>query len=331
MRIDLGNALKLLADPTRLRILALVEETELSVGDLARSLGLSQSRVSNHLRLLREAELLAERHRGTKTYLRLAPAENGTQLVGRLWSRLAPEIDALPERGADRSRLAAVLAEREGGDLFDRLADEWDKIAPAFETGQGRERTGLHLLPSDYTVLDLGCGTGYMAQALLGQCERLILVDRSARMLEEAEKRLVPRAGTTALDLRRGEVDRLPLEDEEVDGALCGLVLHHLESRDACLREVWRVLRPGGAFAILELAPHREAWMHSALGDRHLGLEPTDVMADLERAGFADLVLDPVQDRYRPRRPGSAPDDETVSLTLYIVRGRKPPSPRPNP
>lgn len=317
----LPSMLKLLADPTRLRMLALLALEELSVGELSRALDMAQSRVSNHLRILREADLLRERHVGPSTHLRLATPGNGQAPLGRLWTALQPELDALPEHAADRARLDGLLAERRArdGDFFDRVAGEWDKIAGAFSTGRARLRAGVTLLPDETVVADLGCGTGYMAEALLGACSKLICVDRSEGMLEEATKRLAGR-GATEVEVRPGDLDALPIADGEVDGVVAGMVLHHLEEPFGAVHEMLRVLRPGGAAAVLELAPHKEAWMHAELGDRHLGLEPQDVLAAFRRAGFESIALESVDDRYQPPPASGDP----VSLALYLVRGRKP-------
>ncbi len=318
--------MRLLSDPIRLRILSLLEEEELSVGELCRSLALAQSRVSNHLRLLRDSDMLAERHVGTSTFLRTSPSQASTRLAARLWSSLRAELGALPEHAADRVRLASVLAARPAGPggFFDRLAGEWDKLAGAFETGRARERSAAHLLPAGMVVADLGCGTGYMAEALLGNCARLICVDRSEAMLAEARKRLLRAARDTALDFRLGDLDRLPIADAELDGCVVGMVLHHLERIERAVEELRRVLKPLAAVSVLELAPHREEWMREQLGDRHLGLPPDEVLAAFERAGFADLALDPVEDRYRPRRSNALASGDPVSLSLYIVRARAP-------
>lgn len=319
---SLPGMLKLLADPTRLRMLALLEQEELSVGELSRALGMAQSRVSNHLRILRDADLLRERHVGQSTHLRLKAPTNGHQAIGRLWDTLRGELDGLPERAADRVRLDHVLTERRArdGDFFDRMAGEWDKIAGGFTNGQARHRAAVHLLPADFVLADLGCGTGYMTQALLGTSRRIVAVDRSEAMLDEARKRLQRAAPDTEIEFRRGELDALPLADEEVDGVLAGMVLHHLAEPDAAVAEMFRVLKPGGTAAVLELAPHREAWMRRELSDRHLGLDPSDVAAGFRRAGFDDVALDPVTDAYRPPHP----EGREVALPLYIVRGRRP-------
>jgi len=320
---DPGAALRLLAEPTRLRILAVLEREELAVGELSRALGLSQSRVSNHLRVLRDAGLLRERHVGTSCFLRMA-APGSDDVSGRLWGVLRDELGGLPQYDADQVRLQTVLAEREGAtEFFDRLAGEWDKIGEAFQSGQARERAVGHLLPAEKTYADLGCGTGYMGASLLGRCDRLVCVDRSPKMLAAARERLAANARGTELDFRQGEFEELPIADEELDGLIAGMVLHHLADLERGVTEMARTLKPGSAAAVLELAPHRETWMRRDFGDRHLGLASEDVLAAFRRAGFVDLLLDPVEDAYRPRRSDD-PDGAPPELRLYIVRGRKP-------
>ena len=303
----------------------LVEREELRVGELSAALDMSQSRVSNHLRVLRESGLLDERHAGTSTHLRLERA-TADALLGRLWAALRAELVTLPEYEADRLRLEGVLAERRArqGDFFDRLAGEWDTVAGSFATGQARLCLATQLLSRRLCVADLGCGTGSLGVSLLGLVGRLISVDNSSGMLLEAQRRLEPLARGTRLEFRQGSFDALPLAAGEVDAALCGMVLHHLEDLDQALGEVLRVLRPGGTLAILELEPHREEWMRSAQGDRHLGLAPNDVLAALTRGGFVDLALVPTDDRYQPRRPDACAGDPVPNLPLYTVHGRKP-------
>ena len=143
-------------------------------------------------------------------------------------------------------------------------------------------------------------------------------------MLDQASARLAGVAGPTEVEFRRGELDQLPIEDGELDGVVIGMVLHHLPDLDRPLAEMLRVLRPGGTATALELAPHKEGWMRTELGDRHLGLEAADVMTAFRRAGFEDIALDPVDDQYRPRRAQDPAGDGTTSLPLYIIRGRKP-------
>lgn len=311
-------ALKLLADPTRLRMLALLEREELSVGELSKALGAPQSRVSNHLRLLREAGWLSERHAGSSTFLRLAP--NGDEgLEGQLWNSLRTHLHGLPEYPADLARLDTVLQGRQNEtEFFDSLAGQYDKIGGSFKSGQARQRAAASMLRSDLVIADLGCGTGYMAGALIGLAAKLILVDRSEGMLEQARSRF--ERSDLELELRQGVVEELPLKDAEVDGVLAGMVLHHLGELAPALAEFRRVLKPGGTAVVLEMLPHSEDWMRSDLGDRHLGLEPGDVLAAFQRAGFEDVRLDSTDDAYCP----TSPTGEAVQLPLFLVRGRAP-------
>jgi ArsR family transcriptional regulator len=316
--LDVQQTLKLFGDGLRLRMLALIDGQELTVGELAAALGAKQSRVSNHLRLLREAGLLDERREGTSVWVRAGSAGAGAT-CHRLWRELAGELRAESAHAADQARLARVLARRGSGDFFDRVAPSWDKLAGAFGTGQARLRAAARLLPAGFSVADLGCGTGTMSEPLLGIAARLVCVDRSRGMLAQAKRRLSPRARSTQLEFRRGPLDRLPLADGEVQGALLGMVLHHVERPAEVVAEACRALAPGGTLAVLELAPHREEWMQAELGDRRLGLDPAEVARLLERAGFGDVQCELVEDRYRPRRPGGAHAD----LELYVVSGRK--------
>ncbi len=329
----LAALLKALGDPIRLRILSLLAEHELSVGELSRALGLAQSRVSNHLRVIREFDLLRQRRVGTSHFLQLAigaveSAGSSEQdgLGPALWAALRPGLEGTREIAEDLARLRVVLDERrqKSRDFFDRVAGEWETIGVDFASGQARQRVAASFLAPELVIADLGCGTGYVAQAFLGLCARVICVDRSLGMLDQARKRLEPTPAGTSIELRPGELDSLPIADDEVDGAVCAMVLHHLSDPLPCLDEVFRIVRPGGTAVILELAPHRQEWMHEQLGDQHLGLDSSFVAGRLERAGFVDLSLEIVDDQYRPSPEGAASEEGEEALPLYIVRGRVP-------
>lgn len=330
---DPTQLLRVLADPTRLRALALLELEELSVGDLGRCLGMAQSRVSNHLRVLRENGLLIERHLGTRNLLRSALTDSSAGAEGspgpwpvQLWMSLRQGLPSLAEHSADRMRLDELLSERRAAapDFFDGLAGEWDKRGAAFDSGQARQRTIANLLGGGLVLADLGCGTGYMARAMAPFCRKLICVDGSVGMIDEARRRLATLAGDIETEFLTGALDALPIEDNALDGAVAGMVLHHLPTYSGLLREMRRVIRPGGTAVVLELAPHREAWMSAELGDRHLGLDPAEVSAGFRRAGFETISTEAVDDSYRPV-PRDA-EEAPASLSLYIVRGRVPQS-----
>ncbi len=330
--LALTALLKVLADPTRLRTLGLLSAAELSVGELSRCLGLSQSRVSNHLRVLREHQLLHERHVGTSTFLRPGlRQEEG--FPARLLELLQEQLEGEDEHKRDLERLRQVLAGRrsENHEFFDRVAGEWDTMGTDFASGQARQRVVANLLPPGLVLADLGCGTGYVGRALLGLCRRLICVDGSQGMLAEARKGFEPSPPDMEIEFRRGELTELPIEACEVDGAILSMVLHHLPELESCLGEVRRILKPGGTAVALELQPHRQVWLQEALGDRHLGLDAEEVARAFERAGFENVRLETVDDLYKPsleddNKSPEAPEAalEGGGLPLFIVRGNAP-------
>lgn len=312
---SLAAVLRVLSDETRLRILALLSRVELSVGEIARCLATGQSRVSNHLKLLREAGLIAERHEGSYTFCRQQTPQG---VLGELWQALAPSLDSLADRDADQARLAVVLADRsDSRAFFDRIAGDWDVIGSDFQLGTGRLEALTSLVPAGLSVADVGCGTGYMASALAGRVARVICVDSSPAMLERARENL---AGSRAdIDFRLGAIEDLPLDDGEVDAACAHMVLHHLVETRRGLAELARVVRPGGQVVCVELLPHTETWMHEAMADTRLGLDPATLDEDCRAAGLLDVERLMLADRYVVE----SPNGRTVHLPLYLVRGRK--------
>ncbi len=308
--------LRVLADETRLRILALLGQTELSVGEIARCLAMGQSRVSNHLKTLREAGLLGDRHQGSFTFSRL-DVPNGR--VGELWAALAPSLDTLEHGPADRRRLEEVLADRsESADFFDRIAGDWDVIGSDFAHGTGRLEALGCLVDPGLAVADVGCGTGYLARALGRRVKRVVGVDTSPAMLERARQNLADVAAD--VELRLGAVEQLPLADAEVDAACAHMVLHHLVDTRQGVREMARVVRPGGIVVCVDLLPHTEHWMAEAMADVRLGLQPSVIEADLTAAGLTDVSHELLHDSYVVENPNG----RKVRLPLFLARGRRP-------
>jgi ArsR family transcriptional regulator len=314
--LDLVGLLRVLGDPTRLRLLALLAHAELSVGEMARALAMGQSRVSNHLKVLREHELILERHEGSVTYGRLA-VPGGP--AGDLWRALEPSLGALAEREADERRLAEVLAARsDARTFFDRIAGDWDLIGSDFTRGTGRLEVLGCLVPAQLVVADVGCGTGYLARALGRRVRKVVCVDTSPAMLERAREKL---AGLSAeVDLRVGSMESLPIADGEVDAACAHMVLHHLADVREGLSELARVTRPGGRVVCLDLLPHREAWMHQGMADARLGLDPAALAADMRAVGLADAAHELLDDSYVVETPAG----RKVQLPLLLAHARRP-------
>lgn len=311
---SVSGLLRALADETRLRILALVGQAELSVGEIARCLAMGQSRISNHLKVLREAGLVGERHEGSYTFCRL---EVGPGPAEGLWSALAPHLEGLAQREADQARLAVVLAERsDSRAFFDRIAGDWDVIGSDFKHGTGRLAALSCLIDPGLTVADVGCGTGYLSRALARRVGRILCIDPSQAMLDQARAHLADLS--CDVDYRMGTMESLPVEDGAVDAAVAHMVLHHLADTRVGLDELTRIVRPGGVVVALELLPHHETWMHEQMADTRLGLDPATLEDDFRAAGMADVSHEMLTDRYLVEPPSGRP----VELPLFLVRGR---------
>lgn len=283
----LSNLFKAIGDPVRLRLLHLLCAEELTVGELVRILDLPQSTVSRHLKPLRERGLAADRPVGSATYYRAALEADSGNGDAALRDALVSLLRGAPLPPADRKRLDKVLAmrERESGDFFDKLGLRWDALredcfGPTFHL-----EAMLHLLPRDWTVADLGTGTGYLLPTLGAHFRKVIGIDMSQPMLALARNRL-GEAGVEGVELRHGALEALPLQDGEADLALALLMLHHLPEIESALREIRRTLKPGGRLLIVELHPYENERFRTAMGDRRAGVPAEKLEAWIKAAGF---------------------------------------------
>ena len=316
---SLQASLKLLSDPLRLRLCALLARAELVVQELVVITGLQQSRVSNHLSLLKRAGLVRDRREGTWSFHSLVePVEGGALSPSLFAAKLEPYLES-PEGLRDLSALQAVLDRRRQKSIeaHDRLAEQWHSVGQEFAVGTLRAEILAQAWPSGPRVADLGCGTGYLSGWLAERSSEVIGVDHSERMLDEA------RSNVPTAEFRQGELDALPLANYEVQAAFANLVWHHLPDHDAAAREVHRIVQPNGHVVVSDLMPHDCDWMRERMGDLRLGLKPDQVVASLARAGFRDLVSQTLTDRYCVL----GPDGTRVEFLMFVVRGKKPVGP----
>ncbi|MEY4500793.1 MAG: hypothetical protein RIS52_683 [Pseudomonadota bacterium] len=262
-----------LADPTRLRIMALLRKMELSVGELAQVLGQSQPRVSRHIRILCDAGLARRRKEGAWVFL--VPGDLGGH------AKLFAALDALlsdDDRDhweiADSARLAAVRADRATAaqTYFAAHADEWDAIRSLHVAESEVETAILSLLGENNgdTLVDIGTGTGRVIELLGHTTKRAIGIDRNPEMLRLARVKLSD-AALENWELHQGDVNALPLATESVDTVIFHQVLHYLPAPEFALAEAARILRSGGQLLVVDFAPHdqealRDRDAHSRLG-----------------------------------------------------------------
>lgn len=280
---------RLLGDDARLRLLRVLARDHFNVKELTGILGLAQSGVSRHLGLLKDAGLVAEDREGAFTYYRLAPGVRSD--ANPLWALLARQFEAAegsPALKADEARLQEVLRLRR--ENFDRHAgpDTRDgrQLVPGRSWAAWSRALGLLLPACD--VADLGCGEGYLALEAAQWARKVIAVDRSAEVLGRA-RALATRRHIRNVTWRRGELERLPIEDASVDVALLSQALHHAGEPARAVGEAVRILREGGRVLVLDLREHQETWVRGALGDRWQGFADTDLQALLEGAGLTDV------------------------------------------
>jgi ArsR family transcriptional regulator len=272
--------LHLFGDATRLRLLALLEEHELSVADLVAITDLPQSRVSTHLGKLREANVLHDRRVGASTLYRANAAMPSA--ASALWQMLRASLADATLR-ADAERRDARLRAREKASWPETVAGEMERHWSPGRTWESLVH-GVASLLSLGDVLDVGCGDGWSARLLAPRCTSYVGLDRSEKVLSAARRR------TKSLSNARfvlGEMEALPFETARFDHVLLFHVLVHAEDPSVAIAEAARVLRPGGSLHVVTLASHPHADLTAPYGHRHAGFAPAALRSMLRTAGLA--------------------------------------------
>ena len=299
-----------LADSTRSRMLLLLERNELTVSELCTILQLPQSTVSRHLKTLADTGWVASRRDGTSRFYSLALDERDAP-TRRLWSLLREQVSATVGADHDVRRLKGVLGRRQSKsqEFFASAAGQWDRLREEMFGRASHLQVIPALLDASWTVGDLGCGTGQTSAALSPFVARVIAVDRSTDMLQAARRRLRDHSN---VEIRRGELEALPVDNETLDAALLLLVLHHVPDPGAALREAARVLKPGGRLLISDMLPHdREEYRHQ-MGHIWLGLSDDQLRKLIANAGLKELRIVPL-----------GADPEAKGPTLFVATATK--------
>jgi ArsR family transcriptional regulator len=281
--------LPVLGDLTRTRLLLLLEGQELTVAELCTVMQLPQSTVSRHLKALADGGWVTARAEGTSRLYRGAgdAMESAAQ---RLWELVREQVAETASALQDGRRLERVLAERrsKSQQFFSSSAGQWDKLRGELFGRSFHLSALLGLCDPDWTVGDLGCGTGQVAEALAPWVRQVIAVDDSAAMLQAAKRRVRALAN---VEIRRGNLEALPIADQSLDAVTCVLVLHHLPTPAAALAEAARVLRPGGRCLLVDMMPHDREIYRAQMGHVWLGFSESEITRYLADAGFDAIRL----------------------------------------
>lgn len=305
------ETLKLLADPTRLRLLCLLGEEELSVAELQDILGMGQSRISSHLALLRQGELVVDRKEGKRSFY--VVNEGLDQASETLIQAATRTLAHAEEFQADRDGLERVLDRRRRASeqYFNAVAG---RLGKHYCPGRSWEAIGhllLHLVPS-WDIVDLGAGEGVLGQLLARRARSVVCVDNAPKMVEFGSD-LAKRHGITNLRYKLGDIEAVPLPDASVDLALLSQALHHAIHPEKALAEAVRILRPGGTLLVLDLCQHQFDKARELYADRWLGFSENTLYGWLKSLDMDDIDVSIV-----------AREEEEPHFETLLASGRKP-------
>ncbi len=292
------KSLRALADPTRLRIVALLQRDELSVNEIQEITRLGQSRISTHLGLLTETGLLTSRRDGKRAFYRLNSTADATaHAFIQLGVRGAQE---LPESEADQLNLKRVLARRNeiATVYFNQVAGRFDRSYGPGRSWQAFGQLLLRILPP-LVVADLGSGEGLLAELLARRCRKVIAVDNSEKMVAYGARK-ARQNGLKNLEFRQGDLEDPPVESSSVDLVILSQALHHAKDPAQAIVGAKRILKPGGQLLILDLVKHRFEQARELYGDQFLGFEEGDLHRWLEVAGFRKIEISVVAREDQP-------------------------------
>ncbi|OQW71345.1 MAG: ArsR family transcriptional regulator [Proteobacteria bacterium ST_bin13] len=293
LALDIFRAL---ADATRLRIMALLQSMELSVGELAQVLGQSQPRVSRHVKILCDAGLAERRKEGSWVFLALGDRALVAPVLAAFDSWAGRESDHWAV--ADAARLAAVRADRAAAAnaWFEANAGEWDAIR-SLHIAESEVEAAMKRVLGDATIgqlIDIGTGTGRMLELFAPQADHALGIDRSSEMLRLARAKLAER-GLDRAELRQADLYALPLADGQADAAILHHVLHFAQQPGAAIAEAARVLSAGGRLLIVDFAPHDREELRARDAHTRLGFSDEQMIGWFDLAGLAPVQIETLE------------------------------------
>ena len=298
------KSLRLLADPTRLRLLLLLQQEELSVVEIQEILGMGQSRISASLGMLRRQGLVLDRRVGKNIYYAAVPTA-----MAPLRGAVAAAVAELAEGERDRQALQLVLNKRRdrAADYFDKLAGKFGRTYVPGRSWQALAHGLLRLMPP-MIIADMGAGEGTLSQLLARTAKKVIAIDNSQKMVEYGA-RIAKENGYANLEYRLGDLEEPPIDSESVDVVLFSQALHHAARPQRAVESAFRILKPGGRILVLDLASHTYEQAKELYAHVWLGFSGVELHAMLEKAGFGDLEVSVVA------REQQAPNFQTILAT----------------
>jgi ArsR family transcriptional regulator len=302
--------LRAAADPSRLRILLLLKDEELSVAELQEILVMGQSTISTHLSQLKQAGLVEDRRTGKSSLYRLSATSGRGDLLEELLSQAQDEI---AEVCTDHTAMRRVVKKRQEKmrAFFDSVAGRLGRDYVPGKSWKSLAESFLRLLPP-MVIADLGAGDGSFALLLAQAATRVIAVDSSQKMLDVAREQAL-RNGVANVEFRLGDMEELPIDDSAVDLVFFSQSLHHAGHPERAVREAWRILRPGGRIVVLDLAKHRFEEARELYADEWLGFSEVEIESMLSNAGFLGAQASVVDK-----------DPEAPQFQTLLAMGHKP-------
>ncbi len=283
------NLLKLLADPTRLRLLLLLEQEELSVAELQQILGMGQSRISSHLAQLKRAGVVEDRRAGKNVYYGANKGDGKNGARSRMQEMIEILARDIPETARDRTALKLALRKRQdkAREYFDELAGKFGRSYVPGRSWKALSHALISLVPR-LTIVDLGAGEGTLSQLLARNARKVIAVDNSPKMVEFGSK-LAREHGFDNLEYRLGDLEDPPIAKESVDLVVLSQALHHAIKPERAIESAHRILKKNGRIVVLDLLSHNFEKARELYADRWLGFSEVRLHELLEQGGFRDV------------------------------------------